>query len=385
MLNRWRLFGFVVAAVDHTFRTVGIAAFAALVIVSVVLPLLVINVINGRDAGDIAAIRASAAQLFPEMFTDNGPSGEDDTQETSAASVRPLVADQRAMNAPSDGLSNGRERLRWCMTMLLCVAAANVALLIARVYLRFRADSHVAGSSMRFTFEGGIASAVVVMALAAAAAAWMYRGGNLMAEAGVVHESISWYRAPASPERMRTMLPQKFVAEVLFPERTFDTVWYVDAKAVGTARDGRTWDTAFADIADAVTAAAQNGGGEIWVARGIYPLHEQTLKIWSPDYLVVSPAPDNRIGSFLVSLPEHRNRTTLIIPHRVHVYGGFAGATSGGYEQSRMERNWVTNPVVVCGRSGGVIAGFGDWTLDGVHVFGYKVVSLDRTLAATAR
>jgi hypothetical protein len=47
-------------------------------------------------------------------------------------------------------------------------------------------------------------------------------------------------------------------------------VVYVDADAAGPLHDGDSWETAFLTVQDGVNQAAARGGGQVWVAEGIY-------------------------------------------------------------------------------------------------------------------
>jgi predicted outer membrane repeat protein len=47
-------------------------------------------------------------------------------------------------------------------------------------------------------------------------------------------------------------------------------IWLVNANNVSGIEDGSTWDTAFTDIQSAVDAASLAGGGQVWVAEGLY-------------------------------------------------------------------------------------------------------------------
>ena len=93
--------------------------------------------------------------------------------------------------------------------------------------------------------------------------------------------------------------------------------------------DGTTWATAFQDIQSAVNAAATNGGGEVWVASGVYAAETDPVVMLQPG---------------------------------VGIYGGFAGT-----ESARGERDLSANLTVidggtvrrcVVGSDGAVLDGF---------------------------
>ena len=50
----------------------------------------------------------------------------------------------------------------------------------------------------------------------------------------------------------------------------FSAVWYVDKDNASGTEDGTTWATAFTTIQPAIDAAHADGGGEVWVAEGVY-------------------------------------------------------------------------------------------------------------------
>ena len=56
----------------------------------------------------------------------------------------------------------------------------------------------------------------------------------------------------------------------LFCASALGAVWYVDKDNASGVEDGHSWATAFTAIQLAIDAAFDDGGGEIWVAEGIY-------------------------------------------------------------------------------------------------------------------
>jgi len=121
-------------------------------------------------------------------------------------------------------------------------------------------------------------------------------------------------------------------------------VWYVDQSASGQP-DGQSWATAFTTIQEAIYAAAPAEGEreeEVWIAAGTYD--------------EARPGP---MGA-------------LVLNYGIQLYGGFAGG-----EDSRDQRNWKTNVVVIDGsraydggQAGPVIVAWGNATLDGCTVTG---------------
>lgn len=48
-------------------------------------------------------------------------------------------------------------------------------------------------------------------------------------------------------------------------------VWHVNSEANRRGQDGKSWKTAFTAIQLAIDAAHSDGGGDIWIAKGVYP------------------------------------------------------------------------------------------------------------------
>ena len=96
-------------------------------------------------------------------------------------------------------------------------------------------------------------------------------------------------------------------------------VWYVDKDSQGENQDGSTWETAFSQVQDAIDAAASTGGGEVWIAAGIYD--------------------EERVGNTSLSRPG-----ALELKTGVDIYGGFAGK-----ETLREQRDWERNACIIDG------------------------------------
>jgi hypothetical protein len=119
-------------------------------------------------------------------------------------------------------------------------------------------------------------------------------------------------------------------------------VTYVDLRNNSGNEYGDSWPTAFNTIQEGIDAAYDIGGGEVWVAGGVY-----------------SEARDNPTGS-------------IILKSGVHVYGGFAGS-----EQHRDEPDIAANMTVIDGAAsrGGaaavhVVLGSNNARLDGFTITG---------------
>jgi len=126
-------------------------------------------------------------------------------------------------------------------------------------------------------------------------------------------------------------------------------VWFVDRANTGTTPDGLSWATAFTTLQPAIDAAHVDGGGELWVAAGVYG--EQRV---------------------FVDADTSRNIGALVLRDGVALYGGFAG-----HETLREHRNILQNRTIIDGsraREGEparqVIIGASNTVLDGVEVTG---------------
>ena len=127
-------------------------------------------------------------------------------------------------------------------------------------------------------------------------------------------------------------------------------LWYVN-KSANPGGGGTSWATAFVTIEPAVKAAAAHGGGEVWIAAGVYD--------------------EERSGRGIIS--SGGSRGSLEISQGVQVYGGFAGE-----ELEREQRDWTLHECLIDGSVSfeGTQAEFvirlegPDARLDGVTVLG---------------
>ncbi len=109
-------------------------------------------------------------------------------------------------------------------------------------------------------------------------------------------------------------------------------IYRVDASN-GGGGDGLSWTAAFNNIQSAVDAASAAGGGEVWVAGGIYTKAATVI-------------------------------AAVVMAENVHLYGGF-----GGYETARSQRNVAANATFIDGEGKGrCVEGAGNATLDGFVV-----------------
>lgn len=116
----------------------------------------------------------------------------------------------------------------------------------------------------------------------------------------------------------RTNAPRESVAPTVPAKITGSARVFVRAGNRSKKQDGTNWTTAFARLQDGIDAAADRGGGEVWVAAGTYV-----------------PTTDS-----------DRNATFQLRPG-VGVYGGFLGD-----ETRRDERNFVNNATILSGDIG---------------------------------
>ena len=133
------------------------------------------------------------------------------------------------------------------------------------------------------------------------------------------------------------------------PDSETPPVVYVNRANVSGTQDGRTWATAYTTIQEGIELAVAAGGGEVWVAAGVYD-EERT-----------SILHDERVDT-----------GSLVMREGVHLYGGFTGM-----ETERSRRRWDYNATVIDGSTarGGlpayhVVVGANDATLDGFTVTG---------------
>jgi len=128
----------------------------------------------------------------------------------------------------------------------------------------------------------------------------------------------------------------------------FGDIWYVDKDNAGN-ETGASWGTAYTAIQAGINAAFNDGGGEVWVAEGVY---------------------DEMRTSMMHDPPV--NTGSVIMKENVHIYGGFEGT-----ETAREQRDWETNVTVIDGstaRAGGpayhVVVGANNATIDGFTITG---------------
>jgi hypothetical protein len=112
---------------------------------------------------------------------------------------------------------------------------------------------------------------------------------------------------------LKTLGLALFVLTVSLSGQASAEVWYVN-KSAPPGGDATSWAAAFQTIEPAVEAAAADGGGEVWIAAGVYD--------------------EERSGTY----------GSLCVPSNVAVFGGFSG-----YEDMREERDSNLNKCILDG------------------------------------
>ena len=92
---------------------------------------------------------------------------------------------------------------------------------------------------------------------------------------------------------------------------SFAEIWRVDVDNDSEVEDGTSWSTAFKTIQPAINAAHDTGGGEVWIAEGVYSEARESQVDVNPD--------DGPSNVFLV------DSSSLVVKTNVDLYGGFEG------------------------------------------------------------
>lgn len=112
------------------------------------------------------------------------------------------------------------------------------------------------------------------------------------------------------------------------------TLIYVNISNTSSIQNGKSWQTAFSSLQDALNKAAATPGKDvIWVATGVYV----PSKIYSPNGIIG--------GASRLNTPFLR---TFNLPDQVSIYGGFAGI-----EKELNERNPLSFPTTLSGAASG--------------------------------
>ncbi len=357
IFNKWRVLSIFVLLVDNTLRFMGVIVFGAMLVLSVVMPLMVLVMFQDGNGPQAVALRSFAEEMFPEMYPDKPSEEESITGEEKIAGSAEELTAQGRLNLEVPEPVEIQPKDRWVLPYVLVltgIAGINLLLMGLRLLARRRTELRVAGTNLRLTTEAAISSLVVIAAL------WLWDRNPGYAMVQEVSEQVHAlpYRTPLDPSRVQVLTEGKFFAQYFLPESTFSDVWYVDRSSPGPLCDGQSWNTAYHTIEEGVLAAAFAGGGEVWVAKGYY--RPKPFSISGSEGLVAG----------------------LGVPNNVHVFGGFGGSNPGGHEESRLERNWDANVTVLDFRPDDSmearstwIYGFGNWTLDGLVVVGGRIVA----------
>ncbi len=97
----------------------------------------------------------------------------------------------------------------------------------------------------------------------------------------------------------------------------------VDRDSSAPAPDGSTWEKAFSTIQAGIDAISLAGGGEIWVAEGVYTGNGRTVNLGGID-----------------------TENIIALAMDVHLYGGFNGT-----EIARVDRDWQSNSTIIDGEN----------------------------------
>jgi parallel beta-helix repeat protein len=133
------------------------------------------------------------------------------------------------------------------------------------------------------------------------------------------------------------------------PDSEQRPVVYVDKANDSGSEDGVSWATAFSSIQAGINASAASGGGDVWVAQGVYDEARTS---------------DPHGGG--------KNTGSVMMKDWVHLYGGFSGS-----ETARAQRDWAGQVTTIDGATARdgvaashVIVGASDATLDGFTISG---------------
>ncbi len=97
----------------------------------------------------------------------------------------------------------------------------------------------------------------------------------------------------------------------------------VDRDSTDPSPDGSTWEKAFPTIQAGIDAISLAGGGEIWVAEGVYTGNGRTVNLYGTD-----------------------TENVIELARYVELYGGFNGT-----ERARTERDWQHNTTTIDGEN----------------------------------
>lgn len=355
IFNKWRVLKFFVGLLDGTLRFMGVIVFGALLLLSVVMPLIVLSVFQEKGDAAASGIRSLAKEYFPELYQENPTEQSGDAAQETVASTIVKDAEGGHLSLEVRPQQETPPANPWALPYALFltgVVVINLFLLGLRLFARRKAGGVVSGTNWRLTAEIACSSLVLVGVL------WLWDsspGYAKVTEVQAQPEPLA-YREPAIVARIQELTEEKTFSQFFLPESASAVIFYVDARSPGPAHDGRSWNTAFLTMEEGIVAAALSGGGEVWVAANVY-----RPRLFTTDSAKTSMA--------------------FGIPNNVHVFGGFAGASPGGHETSRLERNWKTHRTFLDLRKGDAegnlpiwLYGSGRWTLDGVVVVGGRIL-----------
>lgn len=325
-LNRWRIFSVIAYVIQHSFRFVGVIVFAGMLLISLVMPMVFLSAVQNQAKNEYIAFRALADPfLGDELEADDRELLDGHSEQGVRPGENPLQIEAIDNKGTQAVVAQRRSRASlYYVIAVLAMVLINVALAVARILYRGknRHVVHLAVEKGDLRMKATIAGLLMMLALFS----WSdnMHIGKPTIDLENLHADDSRVVSTVRAVRQKAHLEQKMITATLAPPVQSHSVWFVDAKHGSNENDGRSWDRAYQSLQFAIDAAAETGGGEVWVAEGQYGVSD-----WSSDR-----SPDS-------------TKRMLTIPGNVRVFGGFAGNSVLFPEVQRNERNWVDRETVL--------------------------------------